>query len=103
VNQHCNGIGMAKVVITLSIRENIEVMIVVARDGKVPHPPVAVGRCRSPDHHRRLPVRSLELRTLFELTCCNELVQIRSVDWTNGFWVINLRTLRDGGDYGQVP
>jgi len=28
---------------------------------------------------------------------------IRSVDWTNGFRVINLRALRDGGDYGRVP
>jgi hypothetical protein len=33
----------------------------------------------------------------------NPGVMIRSVDWTNGFWVINLRALRDGGDYGLVP
>jgi hypothetical protein len=50
-----------------------------------------------------LAVRGLESFACFEMICRNKFVQIRSVDWTNGFWVINLRALRDGGDYGRVP
>jgi hypothetical protein len=61
------------------------------------------GRDRASDHDRRLAVRRLEMRAWFEVICWKELARIRSVDWTNGFWVINLRTLRDGGGYGRVP
>jgi hypothetical protein len=48
-------------------------------------------------------VGGLEAFTFRKFIRRNPVVQIRSVDWTNGFWVINLRTLRDGGDYGRVP
>jgi hypothetical protein len=50
-----------------------------------------------------LPVRGLEMLTGLQLGRWDPMVQIRSVDWTNWFWVVNLRALRYGGDYGRVP
>jgi hypothetical protein len=83
--------------------EYVEVVVVVAGDGEVPHPAVVVSRGRTSLRYRILTVQGLEVLALLELAGGNPLVQVRSVDWTNGFWVINLRTLRDGGDYGRVP
>jgi hypothetical protein len=78
-------------------------VVSVAGDGEVPHPAVvpggdgaAVGDCGD-------TVGGLEVLAQLELGRSTPLLQRRSVDWTNWFWVINLRALRDGGDYGRVP
>jgi hypothetical protein len=88
-----------------SVRNDVEVVVVVAWDGEVPHPAVVVRR-----HAAAVggagggwPVRGVEAFALLQLGGGDPLFQGRSVDCTNWFWVINLRTLRDGGDYGRVP
>src|SRR6202453_1536172 len=55
-------------------REDIEVVVVVAGDGEVPHPAVVEGRDRAADHHGRLAVRRLEMHARFEVFCRNPTV-----------------------------
>jgi hypothetical protein len=72
---------------------DIEVVVVVAGDGEVPHPAVVDGRDRTSDYDGCLAVRRLEMHARFEVFCRNPaVVRIRCVDWTNGTLVMNLRT-----------
>ena len=72
---------------------HVEVVVVVAGDGEVPHPSVVDGRDRTADHDRHLAVGGLEMHARFEVFCGDPaVVQIRCVDWTNRTLVMNLRT-----------
>jgi hypothetical protein len=59
---------------------DVEVVVIVAGHGEVPHPPVMIDRDRTTDDDRDLPVGRLQIRARFKLICRNELVQIRRVD-----------------------
>jgi hypothetical protein len=54
---------------------HIEVVVIVAGDGEVPHPAVVVGRDRASHYDRCLAVRGLELLARFELFSRDPLVQ----------------------------
>jgi len=54
---------------------HVEVVVVVAGDGEVPHPAVMIDRDRSSDYDRSPTVRGLELFTLFKVICRNPVVQ----------------------------
>jgi len=54
--------------------EYVEVVVVVAGDGEVPHPPVMDGRGRSADDYSALAVRGLEMIAWFELFRRNPMV-----------------------------
>ena len=47
---------------------DVEVVVVVAGDGQVPHPAVVDGQCRAADHDRGLPVGGLEVGAGLEAT-----------------------------------
>ena len=71
---------------------DIEVVVVVAGDGEVPHPAVALLRDGAADHGHSRAVRGLEALAFRYFVRKNPFVQIRCVDWTNGTLVMNLRT-----------
>jgi hypothetical protein len=52
----------------------VEVVVVVAGDGEVPHPAVVSGRDRASDYDRCLAVRRLEVPARFEVLCRNPAV-----------------------------
>jgi hypothetical protein len=54
--------------------DHVEVVVVVAGDGEVPHPAVMLGRDRPADDDRGLAVRRLEVHARFELFCRNPAV-----------------------------
>jgi hypothetical protein len=54
--------------------EYVEVVVVVARDGEVPHPAVMCGRDRPAYDDRGLAVRRLEVHARFEVICQNPAV-----------------------------
>jgi hypothetical protein len=56
------------------VSAHVEVVVVVAGDGEVPHPPVVDGRDRAADHHGRLAVWRLEMHARFEVICRNPAV-----------------------------
>jgi hypothetical protein len=59
--------------------DHVEVVVVVAGDGEVPHPPVMDGRGRSADDYSALTVRGFEMLARFEVICRNPaVVQIRN-------------------------
>jgi hypothetical protein len=47
---------------------HVEVVVVVAGDGEVPHPAVVIGRDRATDYDRRLAVWCLEVCAVLEGT-----------------------------------
>ena len=53
---------------------HVEVVVVVAGDGQVPHPAVMDGRGRSADDYNALAVRGLEMIARFEVICRNPAV-----------------------------
>ena len=69
MNQHC-CVASDRIVPTVAARfcgEYVEVVVVVAGDGEVPHPPVVVGRNRAAVGHDLLTVGRLEVLALAEL------------------------------------
>lgn len=82
---------------------DVEVVVVVVGDGKVPHPTVADSGDSATVSSNGHPVRGLQWLAHVEFGRLDPLAAGWCVDWTNGLWVVNLRTLRDGGDYGRVP
>jgi hypothetical protein len=83
---------------------DVEVVVVVAGDGEVPHPAVWVrGGATAVGVGSGTAAGSAEGFALVQRRGLDPLVGLRSVDWTNGFGVINLRAFRDGGGYGRVP
>jgi hypothetical protein len=55
-------------------RDDIEVVVVVAGNRQVPHPPVVDGRDRAFHHDRHLAVGCLEMHARFEVFCRNPAV-----------------------------
>jgi len=51
---------VGRVLVTLPYGEDIEVVVVVAGDGQVPHPAVVLLRSAAADYYHNLAVRSLE-------------------------------------------
>jgi hypothetical protein len=47
---------------------DVEVVVVVAGDGKVPHPAAVDGRDRASDHHRSLTVGGLKVLAGLQVT-----------------------------------
>jgi hypothetical protein len=78
--------------------DHVEVVVVVARDGQVPHPPVMDGRGRSADDYSALAVRGLEMIARFEVICRNPaVVRIRVPEQVAGGGVDGFGAVAGGG------
>jgi hypothetical protein len=75
MNQHRNGISGAEAMATALGRHNVEVVVVVAGDGEVPHPPLVDLRNTAAISSGGRAVRSFESIALFETLCRDPLVQ----------------------------
>jgi hypothetical protein len=67
MNQHRNSISVGEAMTTALGRDHIEVVVVVAGDGEVPHPAVVLLRDSAADHAHSAAVRGFEVLVIRKL------------------------------------
>jgi hypothetical protein len=83
--------------------EDVEVVVVVAGDGEVPHGTIVVGWDGAAIGGRGRTVGRLQGLAELQLGGLDPLLGCGRVDWNQGSWAFNLRTTRDEAGDGRIP